>query len=629
MHITQIDDEILAPLLRGVEKPARYVGGELGSVVKDPASVSQRFCLCFPDNYEVGMSHLGSRILYGLVNERPETQCERCFAPWPDMEAALRNAQIPLYSLESRCPLAAFDIVGFTLQYEMSYTNLLNMLDLAGLPLRGADRTGDMPFIACGGPCAVNPEPLAPFVDLFLIGDGEESLPELLDCHTHWKSSGADRAAFLRAAAQIEGCYVPSLYDETRDASGVSAALTPQDNTPPKVARRIVDDFEHAYFPTAPVVPYVAAVHDRVMLEIFRGCTRGCRFCQAGFLYRPVRERSVETLTAQARASMQHSGYEELSLTSLSSGDYPHLGTLIDALADECAAHRVSLQLPSLRIDSFAKDTAEKLSTGRKGSLTFAPEAGSQRLRDAINKGVTEDDLIRSVSDAFHSGWNSVKLYFMIGLPTETDEDLDGIVDLAKKVAGAYFAVPKDKRNKGLRISVSASSFVPKPATPFQWEAQCDREELRRKQRYLKDRFKGMRGIEFHYHDPETSFLEAVFAKGGRALADVLENAWRLGCKFDAWSEHFSFERWMAAFEACGVDPEAIAYAPRARDFHWPFEHIDTRVDPDYLWKERERALAATTTRDCRKGCNACFDRTSLLNHCAAHASPRENDPCA
>ncbi len=600
----------------GVEKPARYAGGEKNAAAKAEGSYAQHFAMCFADSYEVAMSHLGSRLLYGLMNERAETFCERCFAPWPDMEEKMRAEGIPLFGLESRTPLREFDLIGFSLQYEMCYTNLLNMLDLAGIPLRSMARGEDDPIVTAGGPCAVNPEPIAPFIDLFLIGDGEESLPELLDLHLTWKKEGGSREEFLRRAAQLEGCYVPAFYTPRYDEKQELMGMDVQEPAPSVVRRRIVEDFEHAYFPTNLVIPYTAAVHDRTMLELFRGCTRGCRFCQAGYIYRPIRERSVDMLETLAKRSIDDTGYEEMTLTSLSTGDYSQLGELIDALAPVCAERRVSLQLPSLRIDSFGGKTAAQLVGGRKGSLTFAPEAGTQRLRDVINKGVTEENLLTSVKNAFENGWNSVKLYFMIGLPTETDEDLDGIVDLAQKVVRAYYEVPKEIRNKGLRVSVSASTFVPKPCTPFQWEPQITVEEVQRRQRYLKDAFKGKKSIDFRHHGPHLSHLEAVFSKGDRRLADVLETAWKKGCKFDAWTEFFHAETWYEAFEECGMTTQSYANRRYDLDCVWPFSHIDMRVQPEYLRREWEKAVQEASTRDCRGQCNGCFDSDSRELYC-------------
>ena len=610
--------ETVERLLRDVEKPARYCGGERNAVQKDPGEVQARFCMAFPDTYEVGMSHLGSRIIYALANEREDTYCERAFAPWVDMEGELRAAGIPLFSIETRTPLGEFDIIGFTLQYEMSYTNLLNMLDLSGIPLRAADRGEEHPFIVCGGPCAVNPEPLAPFVDCFLLGDGEETILEMLDALIAWKKSGQSKEALLRRFAGMDGFYVPRYYHPVYGADGLFERMEVDEPAPARVGRRIVRDLDKSFNLDRMIVPYLPIVHDRIMLELFRGCTRGCRFCQAGFIYRPVRERSKEHLKELARKLVDSTGYEEMSLSSLSSGDYSCIGELINELIAEFKDRRVSLSLPSLRIDSFAKDYAEEIQSVRKSGLTSAPEAGTQRLRDVINKGVTEEDLIRSVSDAFGSGWNSVKLYFMIGRPTETDEDLDGIVELARKVGNVYYSIPKEQRAKGLRIVVSASAFVPKPCTPFQWVPQCTIEEFERKQRYLKDKFKGMRGVEFNYHSPKLGSLEADFARGDRRMADVLERAFRLGCRFDSWNDCFRYDLWLQAYEDCGVVKGAYAYRQRELEEKWPWAHIDMHVREAYLKNEYLKALRGETTRDCRKGCNACFDRESIEKYCPA-----------
>ena len=473
-----------------------------------------------------------------------------------------------------------------------------------------------MPFICCGGPCACNPEPLAPFADFFMIGDGEEVLCEVADTYKKWKQSGAPRDAFLRAVAQLEGVYVPKFYEPQYNSDGTFSSMKVEEGFPRRISRRIVKDFDNAFSMESMIVPYMSIVHDRIMLELFRGCTRGCRFCQAGFIYRPVRERKKERLVELAKKLVDSTGYEEISLSSLSSGDHSCLGELICTLLEEFRQEKVSLSLPSLRIDSFVKDYAEEIQSVRKSGLTFAPEAGTQRLRDVINKGVTEEDLIRSVTDAFQSGWSGIKLYFMIGLPTETDEDLDGIADLAAKVRSAYFSVPKEQRAKGLRITVSASSFVPKPCTPFQYCPQNTIEELERKQRYLRDKLRQVKGVEFNYHSPNLSSLEAPFARGDRKMADVLEAAWRKGCRFDSWNDCFRYDLWLEAFEECGVDRAFYAYRQRDPSEKWPWSHIDMHVREEYLLSEYNKATAARCTRDCRKGCNGCFDGESYANYC-------------
>ena len=597
----------LEHILSRVQKPARYTGGEYNEVVKDWQSVTTRFALCFPDTYEIGMSNLGCRILYGVMNQRDDIWCERCFAPWGDMEEEMRREGLFLFGLESGDPIADFDILGFSLGYEMAYSNVLNMLDLAGLPIRSADRPDLTPLVVAGGTCCYNPEPLAPFVDLFVLGEGEEVTLEYIDLHQKAREEGWPKEEFLRAAAQIPGIYVPEFYEPVyRDDGTLQAmAVKPGSGAPELVRKRIVEDFEHSYFPVDTIVPSTEIIHDRVMLELFRGCIRGCRFCQAGYVYRPVRNRSPETLAQYGKLACENSGYQEMTLTSLSSTDYPHLVELCDDLMDYCEPRDIGLSLPSLRADSFSMDLVQRLQRLRKGGLTFAPEAGTQRLRDAINKNVREEDLLESVRTAFRAGWNGVKLYFMLGLPTETDEDVLGIADLTRKV---YFAwrdcAPNKKRN--VRITVSTSCFVPKPHTAFQWEPQVTMEEYQRRVDLLRDAFRRDRSITYNWHDPQTSYLEAVFSRGDRRLADVLEEAWRHDAKFDAWSDCFSFQRWMDAFAACGVDPSFYAHRQRSRDEVFPWSRIQSPASTEFLWREREKCYRAETTPDCRHACSGC-----------------------
>jgi len=589
-----------------VSKPARYMGNEYNMVEKDPSKVSIRFAFAFPDVYEVGMSHLGMKILYHLINEREDTYCERVFAPWTDMEEKLRQHRLPLFSLETRDPVSSFDFIGFTLQYEMSYTNILNMLDLAGVPLRSRDRSASDPFVIVGGPCAYNPEPLAEFVDLVVLGEGEETINEILDAYLEWKDEKGSREDFLLRASRIPGVYIPAFYDVEYDSKGRVASVKPnRSGVPERIVKRIIPDLDKAYYPKTLVVPYMEIVHDRIMLEIFRGCTRGCRFCQAGMIYRPVRERSMDKLLELAENLVGNTGYEEMSLASLSTSDYSELENLARELMARFEKSRVSLSLPSMRVDSFAKEFIEQVQKVRKTGLTFAPEAGTQRLRDVINKGVTEEDLAASVIDAFESGWNTVKLYFMIGLPTETDEDLDGIAALARRVADCYYSVDREKRQKGLKITVSTSSFVPKPFTPFQWEPQDTMEVLREKQQKLQKHLR-MKQVNYNWHDPEVSFLEAVFARGDRRLGEALYKAWEKGARFDGWAEHFSIDRWMEAFEDAGIAPAEYANRRREHDEIMPWDHIDTGVTKAYLWKEYQRALKGETTPDCRLDCTGC-----------------------
>jgi len=593
----------LSDLLPTVRHPARYVGGEYNAVMKDKRQVALRAAFCFPDTYEIGMSHLGTRILYGLMNEKHEVWCERAFAPWADMESALRDNRLPLTALESGDPLGGFDLLAFTLQYELSYTNVLNMLDLAGLPVRASDRTADWPLVIAGGPCAFNPEPMAAFIDLFAIGEGEDVTAELLDLFLEAKREGVPKRETLRRAARIPGVYVPSLYDVSYEDDGRVKSTTPRDGASVAVTKRIVEDLDAAYFPVAPPVPNTEAVHDRVMLELFRGCIRGCRFCQAGYATRPVRARSPEVLARQGLESLEHTGYEELSLTSLSTSDYRPLEALCDALMQTCTPRRVGLSLPSLRADSFSRPLMEKVQAVRKSGLTFAPEAGSARLRDVINKNLTEEDLLRACELAFEGGWNNIKLYFMCGLPTETDDDIRGIADLARKVYRAWRETTAN-RARGVRVTVSVACFVPKPHTPFQWEPQDTPEEFARKQELLASVLP--KQINYRWHAADTSFLEGVLSRGDRRVGEAIETAWRNGCRLDAWSEFFSLDTWRAAFVRCGLDMSFYAHRTRGQDEVLPWAHISAGVDPAHLWRERELAHQEASSPDCRQACLDC-----------------------
>ena len=593
-------------LLEQVQKPAQYIGGEMNAVNKPWDSVQAHFAFCFPDTYEIGMSHLGMKILYHLINERSDAVCERVFMPCADMADAMRASGVPLFSWESRRALNHFDIVGFTLQYEMSFTNILEMLDLGRIPVLSKERAEEAPFVVAGGPCAFNPEPLAPFIDAFMIGDGEDVMHELIDVIRDGRAQGLPRREILRSLARLEGVYVPALYDVSYHADGTLAAFTPNDSAAPAVVRRrVVKDLSAAVYPDKIPVPYTEIVHDRMVLEIMRGCTRGCRFCQAGMLYRPVRERSMDRLLELAEKLEAATGYEEISLSSLSSGDFTCLPQLIEALMARFKEKRVSVSLPSMRIDNIVKQSLEETQQVKKSGLTLAPEAGTQRLRDVINKGVTEEDLIRSVTDAFECGWSSVKLYFMMGLPTETDEDLQGIGHLAKRVVDAFYALPKEKRAKGVKVTCSASVFVPKPFTPFQWAAQDTMETVRRKQEALRQYLK-LKCVNFNWHDSPLSMLEACIARGDRRIAKVILAAWKNGCRLDGWNEHFNFDAWQRAFEACGLDPAFYAYRERPYDELLPWQFIDAGVTQEYLRRENEKAKAVSTTKDCRYGCNGC-----------------------
>ena len=597
-------DKRLERILPRVQKPARYVGGEYNAVIKDKAEVDTRIAFCFPDTYEIGMSNLGMRILYGVMNNMPGVWCERVFAPWGDMEEEMRKAGIPLFALESGDPITNFDIVAFSVGYEMAFPAILNMLDLAHIPMRAADRKDLTPLVIAGGTAMYNAEPIADFVDLVSLGEGEDLTEEIVELHRRARREGWSKAEFLRAAAKLDGVYVPSLYDIKYCEDGQIEEVVPLDGAPIQVTKRIVRDMDKSYFPVKTIVPSTEIVQDRVMLELFRGCIRGCRFCQAGYVYRPVRNRSRDLCAQYGVESCNDSGYQEMTLASLSTSDYPQLTELCDQLEDFCAARHVNLSLPSLRADNFSMSLMQRLAKGRKTGLTFAPEAGTQRLRDVINKNVTEEDILQSCRTAFAGGYNAVKLYFMLGLPTETDEDVLGIADLAARVMHTWRESASNK-NRGVRITVSTSWFVPKPHTAFQWEPQISKEEYERRVALLREAIK-TKTVTYNWHDSDTSFLEAVLARGDRRLGRVLETAWRKGAKLDAWEEYFSLERWLEAFDECGIDPHFYANRQRQRGEVMPWAMISSGVSEGYLWRERENAFAAETTPDCRTRCNGC-----------------------
>lgn len=604
-------------ILQYVQKPARYVGGELNSVQKDLNNVSLRYAFCFPDLYEIGMSHLGMKILYSLVNDREDYWCERVFAPDIDMEEQMRKNNVPLFALESGDYIKDFDIIGFTLMYELSYTNVLNMLDLAQIPLKSADRSELTPIICCGGPCACNPEPIADFVDIVFLGDGEESTIELLDLLKECKENGSTKHDFLLKAKEIKGVYVPAFYEDSYNEDGTLKQLKPLYGAPEKVKKSVVADMNKCFYPKEFIVPFISIVHDRAVEEIFRGCIRGCRFCQAGFIYRPIREKSVETINNQAKALINSTGYDELSLCSLSTSDHSKVNEMLTSLIDWTEKDKINLSLPSLRVDNFSDELVDKLNRVRKSGLTFAPEAGTQRLRDVINKNVTEEEVIKTCSKAFDNGWTSVKLYFMMGLPTETMEDIEGIADLGMQVIHAFYNNPNRQKGSGVQVSISCASFIPKPFTPFQWEPEDSMESLQAKQAHLLESIPTKK-IKVSYHQTPTSLLEGVLARGDRRLGKVLLDAWKLGCKFDSWDDKFNFDAWMKAFEMNGIDP--FFYTKRRRPFDelLPWDHLDYGVSRKFLENENKKAHENKTTPHCRIKCAGCGANMINGGHCDA-----------
>ena len=591
-------------ILPTVQKPARYTGGEWGQICKRKEDVAIRVAFCFPDTYEIGMSNVGMRILYGVMNRIPDVWCERVFAPWGDMEQAMRDNDLPLWALESQDSVKDFDMVAFTIGYEMSYSNILNMLRLSGIPLHAKDRHGLHNMVFAGGVCAFNPEPLAEFIDFFSLGEGEEITVEILDCYRQAKQEHWEKERFLQAVSKIPGVYVPSFYTHTYDEHGVLTAVTPIPGAPETVTKRIVENLDTAYFPTEMIVPSTEIVHDRANLEVFRGCIRGCRFCQAGFSCRPVRKKSPEVLYDQAVRLMEQTGFNEVTLSSLSTSDYRGLKALTDELLPYCEANHISLSVPSLRADNFSRELMEKLQAVRKSGLTFAPEAGTQRLRDVINKNLTEEEILSTCTQAFAGGWNSVKLYFMLGLPTETDEDVLGIAELVYKVIQAWKEHAVNKK-RGLRVHVATAYFVPKPHTPFQWEKQITPQEYLRRCKLLKDHFYS-KSIEYDYHSPDLSRLEAVFARGDRRLGPVIEEAVRSGARLDGWDEYFRYDLWQDAFAKCGVDPDFYTVRGYDEGELLPWDMIDVGVTKSFLLRERKQAYADRVTPDCRHGCAGC-----------------------